>query len=112
MSRYLDFYEPFDPCSSNEEYGNCADFGINVGQPVYVVWTGFVSEEWNNPGNWSVAAVPGIADNVLIPSVPSGGSVFPVVPASGSPYNVRKLKVDPGAYLILLPGSVLNVVDN
>jgi hypothetical protein len=34
-------------------------------------WTGGVSTNWNHTGNWDTALVPGLADDVIIPSAPS-----------------------------------------
>ncbi len=48
-----------------------------------VIWTGAVSDDWNNPLNWNTSAVPGQNSNVTIPESPSGGN-FPVIPASAS----------------------------
>jgi len=112
MSRYESYGYPTDPCSSYEDYGNCADFGINVNQPVYMIWTGMVSDEWNNPGNWNEPAVPGATDKVLVPSAPAGGNVFPVVPVSGGPYSIRRLTIETGATVTLTSGSLLNISDD
>lgn len=46
-----------------------------------VIWTGDISEGWDDPLNWNTSTVPGQNSNVTIPESPSGGS-FPVIYSS------------------------------
>jgi hypothetical protein len=80
--------------------------------PVNLVWTGLMNTSWNTAGNWTPVAVPTSVTEALIPSVPAGGLVFPVVPAAGGPFYVKKLQVEAGATVTLQSGSSLNIVDN
>ncbi len=43
-----------------------------------VIWTGIVSEEWNDPLNWDLNEIPGTYSNITIPASPVG-SYFPVI---------------------------------
>jgi hypothetical protein len=58
----------------------------------HYVWTGSVSDAWDNSGNWDRGAVPGPEDIVIIPASPTGG-IFPVI-ASGSSVEVFSLRCD------------------
>jgi M6 family metalloprotease-like protein len=51
-------------------------------------WTGSVSSDWNNAGNWSTGRVPNQNDNVVIPS---GVPNWPDVNAAASVYNLTIL---------------------
>jgi len=66
-----------------------------------LTWTGAVSTDWNNAGNWSPAQVPTATDNVTIPNVAND----PVVGFSFA-NNVTLLN---GAQLTFGPGSILQV---
>ncbi|HEX8507117.1 MAG TPA: DUF4394 domain-containing protein, partial [Hymenobacter sp.] len=68
--------------------------------PVAFTWTGAVSTEWNNGGNWSTGTVPTAADNVTIPDVAND----PVV-SSAQPVNAVTLTS--GATLTLANGGIL-----
>jgi len=43
-----------------------------------VVWTGNISDNWDEPANWSNTVVPGQNTNVNIPPAPAGGN-FPLI---------------------------------
>jgi len=65
-------------------------------------WTGAVSTDWGNSGNWS-NGVPTQSVNAVIPGNPSGGR-FPVI-SSGS-YKTRKLTIDANGELTQTGGSL------
>jgi hypothetical protein len=73
------------------------------------MWTGLVDDDWNTPGNWSPAGVPGVNDDAGVPPDPDGGAVFPKVPVSGGPFHVDELYLGPDATMTIRSGSVLNV---
>ena len=66
-------------------------------------WTGEVSSDWNDAGNWSKNGVPGQKDGADIPASPSGGR-FPVFSAGSA--EVKDLTVDAGAILTLEGGRL------
>jgi hypothetical protein len=80
--------------------------------PLNLTWTGLVSNNWNTGGNWSPVALPKYFTQALIPSIPAGGLIFPVVPDTGYPLSVKKLDIETGATMTLQAGSTLNVVNN
>lgn len=51
------------------------DVTVNVNPTTYV-WTGDVSTDWNNPGNWSCNTVPNASSNV---NIPQGRPRYPVI---------------------------------
>lgn len=63
--------------------------------PGALTWTGAVSSDWSDPGNWTPARVPTGADDVTIPA---GTPASPQVTASCS---ARSLTVNAGAVLSL-----------
>jgi hypothetical protein len=75
----------------------------------FYMWTGLVDDDWNTPGNWSPAGVPGVNDDAGVPPDPDGGAVFPKVPVSGGPFHVDELYLGPDATMTIRSGSVLNV---
>jgi hypothetical protein len=77
--------------------------------PGFYMWTGQVDNNWNAAGNWSPNGVPGINDDAGVPTTPAGGTVFPIVPASGGPFSVDELYIGPNATLAIPNGATLNV---
>jgi hypothetical protein len=80
--------------------------------PLNVTWTGLVSTDWNTAGNWTPIAVPRYFTEAVIPTNPAAGQVFPLVPATGFAFSVKKLQVETGATVNLQDGSWLNVAGN
>jgi hypothetical protein len=72
-----------------------------------VNWTGAASTDWGTPANWSAAAVPGAADDAVIPTSPTGGR-FPLI--SSGTYAVHKLTIQSGA-AVTQTGGVITVRD-
>ncbi len=62
-----------------------------------VIWTGDISEGWDDPLNWNTSTVPGQNSNVTIPESPSGGS-FPVIYSSAQA-ECRDLNIASGSSL-------------
>jgi hypothetical protein len=96
-----------------------------------LTWTGTVSTDWNDSGNWSCGYIPGLTTPVLIPDVPnkpvlstgSAGSVFDITIDNGSSLTVsgNTLKISgvitnngtftADAGTIEMDGSVAQVID-
>jgi hypothetical protein len=70
-------------------------------------WTGNVSNDWTDPGNWTCGTVPDQSVTVFIPSVPAGG-VFPVI-ASGITADCYDVTLETGAVIKVETGGTLNV---
>ena len=68
-----------------------------------VTWTGTNGRDWNDAGNWSTGSVPAAADEIIIPTTPSGGN-FPSVDFD---LTVEDLTVESGATLDIEPGFAL-----
>ena len=64
-------------------------------------WTGAISVNWNNPGNWMCNTVPNVTSNVIIKS---GVPNYPQVNVNA---EVKSVIVQPGATLTVLSGFVL-----
>lgn len=64
-------------------------------------WTGAVTDEWENPGNWSCGSLPGENTDVLIES----GRII-----LRSPVNVRSLTAQPGVHIIIENTGTLNIL--
>jgi hypothetical protein len=70
------------------------------------IWTGTQSTVWNNANNWAGGSVPGSANDVRIPTAPTGGNMPTVNIASAS---ANSLEVQPGATLTISSGNALAV---
>lgn len=64
-----------------------------------VVWTGIVSEEWNDPLNWDLNEIPGTYSDITIPASPEG-SYFPVINSESS-IDCNNLTIEQGSLLQL-----------
>lgn len=67
-------------------------------------WTGAVSTNWHDTGNWSDGVIPGSYDDVVIPS---SATNMPVI--SNGDANVKNLDIQSGASLNVKPGHYLDV---
>ena len=85
-----------------------------------LVWSGFVSDEWSNAGNWIPNRVPTSADDVFIPGTytpgsPLAASTFPGTTPTPNQPTVRSgqaaasVALNTGATLTLATGGTLNV---
>jgi hypothetical protein len=68
-----------------------------------MVWTGAVSTDWNDPGNWSCGFLPNMTILVQIPNVPNK----PVL-SSGATGAVSNLTIESGSSLII-SGNTLQI---
>ena len=67
-------------------------------------WTGDVSSDWFNAGNWT-DGVPGVPTTVIIPDV--GSNSYPVIGSTGAVCN--SLEIQTGAILTVLSTGFLTV---
>jgi len=75
----------------------------NNAPPILVAtWNGAVNSDWNIASNWDVIAVPGVAQNVIIPDVTND----PVIASSGSA-SCNNLTINSGASLTVNSGGSL-----
>jgi hypothetical protein len=70
------------------------------------MWMGEISSDWNNPGNWNPAKVPGFSSNVTINSVKAQAPVI------NSEAYCKNLYTGSGAVLTISNGNNLNVYGN
>ncbi len=69
-------------------------------------WTGNVSTDWDNAGNWNSNSVPSITGTALIPTNPSGNRMPTVNIASA---GVDDITIQSGATLTISNGNALTV---
>jgi hypothetical protein len=76
-----------------------------VGTAGDLVWTGTLSSDWTNPGNWSRNAIPTATDAVVIPA----GT--PNLPSVNSGLNAvcKSLRLNAGATVIVASCGNLNI---
>jgi trimeric autotransporter adhesin len=103
--------DPRYPESGYAENPSCPATAPDVGadefdgiQANLLTWTGAVSADWSDPGNWTPAAVPGAANSVVIPS---GTGNDPQVLTSGQ--SCRDLIIKSGAEVSVAAGIQLIV---
>lgn len=110
---YQDYVPPADGyyyLYINDYYGAAgsgivlAYTGVTGPQPGY--WTGAVSTDWNNTGNWADGTIPTSTVSVTIPA---GCSNYPDINVTG---NCDFLTIDAGAGMIVNYGGTLNVGGN
>lgn len=95
---------------SQDEYGawsldNKLDFtGGTLVSNTYT-WVGNVSTAWTNAANWNSNAVPGVANDVVIPA---SRPFFPVI-ANGITGSCKSIKVNNGATITIATGGNLKV---
>jgi hypothetical protein len=68
------------------------------------IWTGAVNNNWNNPGNWNPASIPGGFDFVKIPNVAND----PEIKTGNSAY-VSGIELETGASLIVNASALLEI---
>jgi len=82
------------------------DVSVEVGS---FTWTGNISTDWNDPGNWNRGYVPDGTNKVIIPSDPaSNPDRFPVITGN---YSCYSLVVGNGAIITIQSPYVLNVLN-
>ena len=111
----LNWFDNGSSCEYTDGTGNVlidmpqADYYINglIGAGLPVTWTGNISNEWENAGNWSACGLPDATRNIIIPDVSPNS--FPVITA---PYNCRSITIEAGASLTIGLGGSLIISDN
>lgn len=97
-----------EPCNGWYN-GEVEDYSITI-YPAINRWTGTVSTDWKNAGNWSNGKTPSQAYNIIIPASPTGGR-FPAIAASDTVY-CQNLTLETGAQLsvngTLVIGGTIN----
>ena len=78
---------------------------VNVSVDIYpfISWTGNLSTDWSNLGNWNNGHVPGLDDNVLIPASANNNFVL-----TGN-MSVNDFDIQQGASLIIAQNGELTV---
>jgi len=78
--------------------------------PAHVaIWTGNISADWNNAGNWDNSAIPDQNSNIAIPTDPaSNPDRFPNI-GSGNNVMINKMIVDDGAVVNVQSGGTLTI---
>jgi hypothetical protein len=69
-----------------------------------LTWTGAVSNDWSDPGNWNPATIPGSGNSVVIQA---GTGYDPQVLTGGQ--SCKDLIIRPDASVTVIPGIQLNV---
>lgn len=69
------------------------------------IWSGSLSNDWNNPGNWQNNAVPGAVNNVIIPAT---ADYFPTLSAAGTCNNLL-MESSESATASLIDNNLLTV---
>lgn len=70
-------------------------------------WNGTISSDWSNGSNWTPAGVPGISDNVIIPS----GTIY-TCEVTGTGMVCNNISIDGGATISFITGSEITVFGN
>jgi len=68
------------------------------------VWTGNVSNDWQDTGNWAGCGMPEHSMKVIIPFVSTG--FYPVI---SSEFDCHSLEIQPGASLLISPTGNLSI---
>ena len=83
--------------------------GLAVSVPTVFTWTGAISTDWNNPGNWNPQGVPTIRQDVIIPDV-NPPFFDPIVNISG--LGCKNLTLQPGANMTIPNGINFKTIHN
>ncbi len=92
---------------NNDWYWEFDEFEI-LEVPASGLWTGNISSDWNEVGNWHDGIIPDAATDVVIPSMPAGGN-YPEL-NTGDLAICDNLTIEPGAHLYIPPDNGLTVV--
>lgn len=71
------------------------------------VWTGSVSTNWHDSGNWACNIIPTISESATIPAIPA---MQPVVLTGTA--TARSITVEDGASLTVNSGATLHIANN
>ena len=89
--------------AKNMECSSCPGTNVTIGQPI---WTGTVSNVWNNADNWSPNSVPNADQDIIIPHVLKN----PVINLNkGLTAVCNNLTIEHGAVFTIFPENVLTV---
>ena len=95
-------------------YNTGATYSLGTNLTLYAQWiqvnmwtAGAGSADWNNPANWSDNAVPDMNADVMIPSHPSGGNIFPSVYVANA--VCKSITIQTGASLNVNSGKNIAV---
>jgi len=87
----------------NMECSSCPGTQVTIGQPV---WTGSVSNAWNNESNWSPNSIPTAGQDIIIQNVPKS----PVINLlKGITAVCNNMTIKQGASCTIFPGNILTV---
>ncbi|MBW6502201.1 MAG: DUF2341 domain-containing protein, partial [Bacteroidales bacterium] len=89
----------YTTCGTSPATSDAAFFTITADN----IWSGSVSSDWNDPGNWSCGLVPGPESIVMIPDVPNKPLLN-----TGSQAYVNDLTVENGSSLII-NGNIISI---
>lgn len=101
----LDYYVYIAHYSSSSN--TTGDFTITRSCSGFANWTGLVSSDWADAGNWSFGVVPGASDDAYIPTNPLGG-FFPVIDETA---EINSIFIEPAARVTITSGFSLEVND-
>jgi len=92
---------------ANGTCGNAVSTVVAISVAESFTWTGAVSIDWNTGGNWSCGTVPTLAQNVVIPALPTNQ------PTVSGPVTAlaKSLTIDAGASLNVVTGASIHVVN-
>jgi hypothetical protein len=92
-----------DPCAAYS-YGETEDYDVHIMPPG--CWLG-LTNEWNNPANWSDGVVPGLNSHVIIPEILMG-DYYPSVFSGENPV-IDRLDMEDGSNLDIPVGVTITV---
>ncbi len=96
----------FPSALGSTDLGNLANNQLAYYAIVSDFWTGAVSTDWNNAGNWSTGVVPTISTPSIV-LIPSGKPFYPVV--STATVQANSISIDAGASLTVSGTGVLQL---
>ncbi len=100
----IHYYNDYiDKACSYSEYGEVEDYTVTIVDPEPVVWTGNVSTDWYDAGNWDTGKVPDFKNDVRIPASLSSGN-FPQT-TDTSAIELNSLNLENGV-TVTLKGTV------
>ncbi|MBP7497215.1 MAG: hypothetical protein KA792_06100, partial [Bacteroidales bacterium] len=97
-------------CSS-EETSNTATLTVTScsGTATWVGGNAGNETKWDIAANWNINQIPGIDNDVIIPTNPAGGAYFPVI---SSIAVCKNMQIDPKASLTINGGNSLTINGN
>ncbi len=110
----LTWYDNGPTCEFSDALGNilidtpAGDYYLDgvVGEGLPAQWTGAVSQDWGDPGNWTSCGMPNPMRAVVIPNV--GANPYPAITGN---ISCRTLLLENGARLNVEPTGVLSILE-